>query len=141
MRKVIIASHGLMAKGVKDSVEMISGKQENLSAFSMEAGESPQDVIKKIENILEYATSGEEIILVSDFPGGSINTAMMSLLGEPKISQLSGLNIPMVLELVLANNAEPIAGVLDKAVESGKKAVSMMELQNEKQNEEEDFYD
>ena len=66
---------------------------------------------------------------------------MMGLLGEPKISQLSGLNIPMVLELVLANDAEPIAGVLDKAVESGKKAVSMMELQNEKQNEEEDFYD
>ena len=53
MRKVIIASHGLMAKGVKDSVEMISGKQENLSAFSMEAGESPQDVIKKIENIMQ----------------------------------------------------------------------------------------
>lgn len=33
MRKVIVASHGLMAKGVKNSVEMISGPQSNLLAF------------------------------------------------------------------------------------------------------------
>ena len=38
MRKIILASHGELAEGMKQSVEMIAGKQENLYASSMADG-------------------------------------------------------------------------------------------------------
>ena len=49
MRKIILASHGELANGMKMSVEMIAGEQDNLYAVSMCGTMGPQDVLQKVK--------------------------------------------------------------------------------------------
>ena len=86
MRKFVLASHGSLAEGIKNSVEMISGKQNNLYAFCMKEGESPAVLKERIEEIIFDSNKKDEIVLVSDFPGGSVNTLLMSFLTQNNIS-------------------------------------------------------
>ena len=79
MRKIILASHGELAEGMKQSVEMIAGKQENLYAISMADGMGPQDVFMKAKECLDRDKESE-FVIITDLPGGSVNTALAVLL-------------------------------------------------------------
>ncbi len=68
MRKIILASHGELAEGMKQSVEMIAGKQENLYAISMADGMGPQDVFMKAKECLDRDKESE-FVIITDLPG------------------------------------------------------------------------
>lgn len=137
MRKFVLASHGSLAEGIKNSVEMISGKQNNLYAFCMKEGESPTVLKERIEKILFNSDKKEEIVLVSDFPGGSVNTLLMSFLTQNNIYLVSGMNSMLVLNLLLSK--EPIDSCLNNAINAGKNTIKRIEIEEE--NEEDDFFD
>ena len=81
MRKIILASHGELANGMKMSVEMIAGEQDNLYAVSMCGTMGPQDVLQKVKEILAEDETCQAI-LITDLSGGSVNTALSELLRE-----------------------------------------------------------
>ncbi|MCT6889260.1 PTS sugar transporter subunit IIA [Lactobacillus kullabergensis] len=137
MRKFVLASHGSLAEGIKNSVEMISGKQNNLYAFCMKEGESPTVLKERIEKILFNSDKKDEIVLVSDFPGGSVNTLLMSFLTQNNIYLVSGMNSMLVLNLLLSK--EPIDSCLNNAINAGKNTIKRIEIEEE--NEEDDFFD
>lgn len=137
MRKFVLASHGSLAEGIKNSVEMISGKQNNLYAFCMKEGESPAVLKERIEEIIFDSNKKDEIVLVSDFPGGSVNTLLMSFLTQNNIFLVSGMNSMLVLNLLLSK--EPIDSCLKNAINAGKNTIKRIELEEE--NEEDDFFD
>lgn len=137
MRKFVLASHGSLAEGIKNSVEMISGKQNNLYAFCMKEGESPTILKERVEKIISDSKTEDEIVLVSDFPGGSVNTMLVSFLNQNNIYLVSGMNSMLVLSLLLSK--EPIDSCLKNAINSGKNTIKRIEL--EEDNEEDDFFD
>ena len=137
MRKFVLASHGSLAEGIKNSVEMISGKQNNLYAFCMKEGESPTVLKERVEKIISDSKTEDEIVLVSDFPGGSVNTMLVSFLNQNNIYLVSGMNSMLVLSLLLSK--EPIDSCLKNAINSGKNTIKRIEL--EEDNEEDDFFD
>lgn len=137
MRKFVLASHGSLAEGIKNSVEMISGKQNNLYAFCMKEGESPTILKERVEKIISDSKTEDEIVLVSDFPGGSVNTMLVSFLNQNNIYLVSGMNSMLVLSLILSK--EPIDSCLKNAINSGKNTIKRIEL--EEDNEEDDFFD
>ena len=136
MRKFVLVSHGSLAQGVKNSVEMISGKQDNLYSFCMQEGESPAILKEKISNFLEQNKKGE-IVFVSDFPGGSVNTMLMNFLDCDNVFLVSGMNSMLVLNLLLSQAKIDVC--LDKAIEAGKATIKRIEIVEEDQ--EDDFFD
>lgn len=136
MRKFVLASHGSLAEGIKNSIEMISGKQTNLFAFCMSEGESPSILKEKIESFLEENRS-DEIVFISDFPGGSVNTMLISFLNRSNVYLVSGMNSMLVLNLLL--NRADIEVCLEKAIQAGKDTVKRIEVVEEEQ--EDDFFD
>lgn len=136
MRKFVLVSHGSLAQGVKNSVEMISGKQDNLYAFCMQEGEGPAILKEKISNFLEQNKKGE-IVFVSDFPGGSVNTMLMNFLDCDNVFLVSGMNSMLVLNLLLSQAKIDVC--LDKAIEAGKATIKRIEIVEEDQ--EDDFFD
>ena len=70
MRTVILASHGHLASGMKNTVEMILGEQEALKAF--DAYTTPEcNVHDTLEAMLRQADG--ECVIVTDVLGGSVN--------------------------------------------------------------------
>lgn len=97
-RKIIIASHGNFASGIKSSVEIICGKQENihtLDAYTV----LNYDLSEEVQKLMHDST-GKELIVVTDIFGGSINNEFMKYLGRPDFYLIAGLNLPLLIELV-----------------------------------------
>ena len=71
MRRFILASHAYMSKGIKTSLELILGKQDNLSVYCAYAEGEPffkPLVIQEVEDHPE-----DEFVMMTDLLGGSVN--------------------------------------------------------------------
>ena len=94
-----MATHGTFAVGIKESIKLIAGEFKNLKALScyMKEDFNLKDEIDKI--LLEG--KDEEIIVVTDIFGGSVNNAFVERIPENKnLFVISGLNLPLMLELL-----------------------------------------
>lgn len=97
--RFVMATHGTFADGIKESIKLIAGEFKNLKALScyMKEDFNLKDEIDKI--LLEG--KDEEIIVVTDIFGGSVNNAFFERIPENKnLFVISGLNLPLMLELL-----------------------------------------
>lgn len=107
MIQIILASHGNLAKGMKDTLNMIIGDVLMVEAFSSYRDEDV-NIRDAVEEIIKEKYAKEDIFILTDILGGSVNTEMMSLIKEyPKIHVLSGMNLPVVVSL--ATQADEIS--------------------------------
>ena len=99
MYQFIIATHGLFAEGIKNSIEIILGKFENLSTLSCYT-DSNFNLKKEIDEILKKYNN-KEVIVITDIFGGSVNNLFMEEIPLNKnIHLITGLNLPLVLNLL-----------------------------------------
>lgn len=97
--RFVMATHGNFAKGIKESIELVLGKFENLEALSCYT-ETNFNLDCEIEKILNNYNN-EEIIVVTDVAGGSVNNGFLQKIGEyNNLHVISGLNLPLMIELL-----------------------------------------
>lgn len=140
MIQIILASHGDLAKGMKDTLSMIIGDVSMVEAFSSYRNEDI-NVREAVEKIVKEKYSEADIFIFTDILGGSVNTEMMSLIKEyPKIHVISGMNLPIVISV--ATQVEEVSESLLQQIiqESQQGIVDCNKLLNEFKNiQEEDL--
>lgn len=106
MRKILCFSHGFLAKGMVDTVKMIAGDFENLEYFCAYTKED-EDVEKVIKEIVQDNRENE-LFVVSDIFGGSVNNEWMKLINcGNNIHLIAGMNLAFLIELlVLITNSD-----------------------------------
>lgn len=119
--KVLLVSHAYMAKGVKSSVELILGPQENLFAMAAYVDdEAPFE--KEIKNFLEE-NKNEKLVIVSDLLGGSVNNELMKLVAEKEnVILVTGMNLILVMSVLLASE-DTIDDEIDQIIENSKEGI------------------
>lgn len=115
MRYLLFASHGRLAEGMLHSVEMITGTQPNVWTLCAYLDEQV-DIRTQMKEVLQKLGEEDELIVVTDIFGGSVNNEFMNLLNDHRIHVISGLNLPMAIELVTAINTNKTAVDLINAV-------------------------
>jgi PTS system mannose-specific IIA component len=124
MIAIILATHGKFSKELLKSSEMIFGKQENIECVTFETGESADDLVKKYENEIEKLDMKSGLIFMVDLFGGSpFNAASRVAINNDNIDIVSGVNLPMLLEVFTARDDKPLDEVVKIAVESGRYAI------------------
>ena len=127
--KIIIATHGELACAFLAAVETIIGRQSAVSCISLLAGDAPQTFRGKL--ISEIAANASSLILV-DIPGGTpwnVASALAShatVMASPatSIRVVSGVNLSMLIELLLAGQGLTVDQLADLAVKSGIEAIT-----------------
>ena len=104
MNQIILASHGELAKGMKNTLDMIIGDVESIKAFS-----SYRDEEIKIGNLIEEVIienyDVNKIFVLTDIFGGSVNNEIINLMKKyPKINLISGMNLPLVISIATSDN-------------------------------------
>jgi fructoselysine and glucoselysine-specific PTS system IIA component len=119
--KIILASHGGLAKGMKSTLNMIVGDQASIEAYSA-YDEENIDFVSNIKKTIENK-GAEQIVIVTDVMGGSVNTAMTELvLKNPEVLLITGMNLPLVLSLATCiDNID--SSTVDRLVEEGQKGI------------------
>lgn len=107
--KVIIVSHGGFSKGVVDSVQMLTGEQKDLIAYSLLPEQTVTDLTEQLREELEKTPEGEEVIFLTDLFHGSPFNAVVSLMKDYKFSHITGVNVPLVVSLMLERYGDKTA--------------------------------
>ncbi|BCA85672.1 PTS fructose transporter subunit IIA [Enterococcus saigonensis] len=98
MNTIILASHGELSQGLKQTAEMILGPANNIYALS--AYRDEDEPIEKQTQQLVTKLGTKNLFILTDILGGSVNNEMLSLLKEnPEIHLITGMNLPLVISI------------------------------------------
>lgn len=139
MIKLLLASHGDLADGICSSLEIIMGKQNNILTLCAYKEEN-FDLKKEIRNILESLPKEEKLIVITDIFGGSVNNEFMNNLNQENLYLISGLNLPLVIELITIQDEENIEEMIKIALENSKESIKYCNLILEESEVEEDGF-
>ena len=120
MRRLILASHGQLAQGMKHTVEMIVGENEGITCLMLEPGHHPDELKQMAEQRIQEFPD-DEFIIICDLFGGSVANALMHLCPIPKVHVLTGMNPALVISLCTANEEEVTTDVIHNALQEAKK--------------------
>lgn len=107
MNQVILASHGGMSAGLKDTLELILGELPNVHAVATTRDEvEPITVVTR--RLLEHFDPADKVYILTDVIGGSVNNDMMTLLADyPDLTVICGTNVCLALNL--ASSEDPVS--------------------------------
>ena len=101
MIHLIVACHGRFAEELVNSAAMVFGEAEDVHAVTFMPGEGPEDLIRKYEAIMAEAGISDDVLFLVDLFGGSpYNAAIRVAAPTARADVLSGVNLPMLLELL-----------------------------------------
>lgn len=130
-KAILILTHGRFGEALIQSAEMIVGDLENVQAISLLPEMSAEEYRDKVQSYL--ATVSGEVICLVDLFGGTPGNTIMILSREYPVSILSGVNLPMLLELYLNKDLQPTDKLLEMALtamkESGKNITQLLKEQ------------
>lgn len=134
MNKIILATHGNFAMGLRDTLEMLAGDVSELVVVNID--EQGQSVFEhKIEEIVVNSTE-KSILVLTDIMGGSPFQTFLKhkLNGNDNIEIVTGVNLPMILDVYLSKDVVSLDELVEKAVEIGKSGVSAVKIGNKENN-------
>lgn len=121
---VLILTHGKLADGLKNSVEMIMGQNESFNTLGLYEGD---DFSEFKENVLEHISlldTGEGVLVLVDLLGASPYNSVMFNYQEIKsreknIRLITGVNLPMVIESLNARNYMKLDQLYEEVMNMG----------------------
>lgn len=100
MRKFLFASHGRFADGIRDSLEMVVGKNEDISTLCAYTEDVP-DIKVSVQKFLASLDSQDDAIVITDISKGSVTNEFITYLEDPRLHLITGLNLPLLIALIL----------------------------------------
>jgi fructoselysine/glucoselysine PTS system EIIA component len=134
MRKFLIAAHGSFSSGIKSSLDIIIGKMENVFIIDayVDGNKSIED---ELTTILTNVKAEDELVVFSDLMGGSITNQILRHGLRENIHIVSGMNLPLLIDIMLAGADTPIATVVENAISAAREQVVYVNKLIHKEND------
>lgn len=126
---VVLITHGDMAKGMATSIDLIIGKQEQFEIMGLYEGADFDLFKEKVGEAVENVNTGDGVIAIVDLFGASpYNSVAYNMTNFKEknipIRLISGANLPMMIELLLARDSASTPDELYKiALSAGKDGI------------------
>lgn len=134
-RKFLIATHGTLAAGIKSSLDIIIGAMEHV--YLLQAYVDEQTTVDaQLQNIMAQVDDNDELIVFTDILGGSITNQILQHCLKPNVYVVSGVNLPVVIDIMLADNTTPVEEMISTAIENAKEQMVFVNKLLSSQNKE-----
>ena len=136
MTRFFLASHGHLASGLASSIQILTGDSSRLRVFDAYVDE--RSLEEELEAFYENMEEGDQMILLSDMYGGSVNSIMYPFLTRPNTTLIAGVNLALVIGLLLGG--EPLEpDTIKMVVEQSREAIRIVELEENPAEDEQLF--
>ncbi len=122
---LVIATHGNLAQEILSTAEMVVGPLPQVEAVAIYAKEGLADLGKKLKQAIEKTDSPEGVLILIDIFGGSPATASLSFIDKHKVKVISGVNLPMVLEVATHREEASLEKLSGLALTAGQQSILM----------------
>jgi len=121
LKKLIITGHGLYASGLRSSLELLAGPNEDVHFLDFPAEMTEQGLKQRMEEVIQSFPE-EELLFICDILGGTPykNAAILANVTD-RIEVVAGCNIGSILEVIFQKDHMPLVDLADLVVDSSKK--------------------
>lgn len=121
-KNLILCSHSNLCKGMLDTLALFSMKDEHVFAVPFYTGELDGEI--QLCQISEQLDPEDVTIIVTDVAAGSVNQIVSRLfLGKKNFYILSGMNLPLLMEIFMLSPDEVNEGSLRECLEHAREGV------------------
>lgn len=124
MTDIIVVAHGHFASGILSSLELIAGKQDNITAVDFTEGMTPLDVHNHLSHLI--STENKSLVLCDLLGGTPFKVASTIMENNPNLDMniLSGLNLTMLIEAAFSRqNNLSLDEIVSKIMTSSKEGI------------------
>lgn len=127
---IIVSGHGNFATGMNSAMKLLNGDCEELRCIDFLEGTSFEDLCDTLNQMIEDMNM-DHIIVLTDLPGGSpFKAAALATVKYPHVKAMTGINCPLMLELVLGKDyTDDVDALIKKATENAKDALMEIKLE------------
>lgn len=123
MINILVVTHGNFGNELIKSAEMIAGKQENIESLGLFV-EDDFDMFKsKVKNKIKELENEEGVLVLVDMFGGTPSNASFANLNNLDYECVTGLNLPMMLEVLINRNIKTLKELVNIAVDVKKNSI------------------
>ena len=94
MTKFFLSSHGRLASGIGSSLDILLGGHDRLTCFDSYIDE--HSLNDALDQFFQSVEPEEQVILLSDMYGGSVNSTMYTYLNHPNTTLVTGVNLALL---------------------------------------------
>ncbi|WGL94113.1 PTS mannose transporter subunit IIAB [Arsenophonus nasoniae] len=138
---IIISTHGVAAKQLLMTAEMLIGEQQNVAYIDFVPGENADTLIEKYNQKLNELDVSQGVLFLVDMWGGSPFNAASRIIeskDKDKYDIVTGVNVPMLVATLLSRDDDPtFSELVSTAIETGRseiKALNSLQTSNKPQN-------
>lgn len=119
---IVVVSHGPLAEGLKGAAEMIVGPQERCRTVGMDPAADLDRLRAEIEAAVADVAGADGALVFVDMMGGSPSnaSAYLAISGTPVVC---GVNLPILLEVLLARDSSSASDLVELALQTGKDSI------------------
>ncbi len=120
-RQFFIATHGGMARGIKESLDILVGNTENVTVINCFT--DVPDPKPFIDEFFKNLSDDDELIVLTDILAGSINQIFIHHLPQRPFHLITGINLPLVLQMALCFDDEVTENFIMDTIEASKNEI------------------
>jgi PTS system mannose-specific IIA component len=120
---MVLVTHGNLALALRDAMEHVVGKQNNVACVCIESDADFATQRTEIATRMAQVDSGDGIILLTDMFGGTPSNLAMSLLTTPNVEIIGGVNLPMLVKLCKIRGTQALVDAVHIAEAAGRKYI------------------
>jgi PTS system mannose-specific IIA component len=125
---ILIVSHGELAAGMLNALQMLTGKQEKIAALGLIESEAPEDLVERIREKVDNMDDGDGVLITVDLFGASPfqSSSRLFLESDRKIEVITGVNLPMLAEIMVNREDQSLEDLLKQAYQAGQEGIQML---------------
>lgn len=125
---LVVVSHGGMAEGMLDAMRMITGEQEKVEAVALRETDDVEGLMERIQTAAASVDDGEGVLVLVDLFGASpFNaSARLALMKERVLEVVTGMSLPMLVEIVVQREGMSLKELAELARQSGLEGIRVL---------------
>jgi len=122
---VVLVTHGKLAVEFRAALEHVVGPQDQLEAVTIGPEDDVEARRKDIIAAVKRVDTGDGVAILTDMFGGTPSNLAISVMSQPKVEVLAGINLPMLVKLAKVRADRPLGEAVAAAQEAGRKYVTI----------------
>ena len=118
---LVLVTHGRLASEFIVAMEHVVGPQKQIAPICIGPDDDMEERREQIAEAIRAVDEGEGVIILTDLFGGTPSNLAISVMSQPKVEVLAGINLPMLIKLAKIREISPLQDAVAAAQEAGRK--------------------
>jgi PTS system mannose-specific IIA component len=118
---LVLVTHGRLAVEFRSALEHVMGPQRQIEAVTIGPDDDIEQCRKHILEAVQRVDSGGGVVILTDMFGGTPSNLAISVMSQPKVEVLAGINLPMLIKLAKVRETCGLQDAVAAAQEAGRK--------------------